>query len=133
LIFFVISSSPADHKLCHNPFQHPQINIRNEEFFFWDITPCSPLKITRRFGGNMSPPSSAYYLLHANFLFLSTLKMRGTCSSETSRGLEWTTRRYIPQDRTVRSHRCEELKSKIFIIIMAFLKIGVTDGILEMC
>jgi hypothetical protein len=25
---------------------------------FWDMTPCTPLKVNRRFGGDMTPPSS---------------------------------------------------------------------------
>jgi hypothetical protein len=33
-----------------------------ESFVFWDITPCSPLKVNRRFGGKQM------YLLHAGFL-----------------------------------------------------------------
>jgi hypothetical protein len=48
------------------------------------------LKVNRRFG------SSSCYLLHANFvlgLFLG--------SSETSVDVQQTTRRYIPEDRTL--------------------------------
>jgi hypothetical protein len=41
----------------------------------------------------------------------STLNMEATCSSETSVDFQWTTRHYIPQDRTFHSHRCENLKS----------------------
>jgi hypothetical protein len=37
--------------------------------------------------------------------------MEATCSSETSVGFERTTRRCIPDDRTPRNHRCENLKS----------------------
>jgi hypothetical protein len=35
---------------------------------FWDVTPFSPLKLIRYFGGTISPPSSACCLLHAGFL-----------------------------------------------------------------
>jgi hypothetical protein len=36
---------------------------------FWDITPCNPLKVNRRFGGTCRLlPGSACYLLHAGFL-----------------------------------------------------------------
>jgi hypothetical protein len=38
----------------------------------------------------------AYYM--SNSL---TLKMEAKCSSETSVGFQWTTRRYIPEDRTL--------------------------------
>jgi hypothetical protein len=43
-------------------------------------------------------------------VYSSTLKMEATCSSETSVDLQWTTRRYIPEDRTLYNHRCESLK-----------------------
>jgi hypothetical protein len=37
--------------------------------------------------------------------------MEAICSSETSVDSQRTTLRYIPEDRTVRNHRCENLKS----------------------
>jgi hypothetical protein len=59
---------------------------------FCDITPCSPLKVNRRFGGT--------YLLHLRgfllFVFL-TLKMEAICSPETSVDFQRTARRYIPE------------------------------------
>jgi hypothetical protein len=33
---------------------------------FWNIAPCSPLKVNRHFGGTCRP---ACYLLHVGFLF----------------------------------------------------------------
>jgi hypothetical protein len=58
---------------------------------FWDITPCSPLKVNRRFGGT--------YRLH--------LQGRRKAEQETSVKAEatsvdfqWTTRRYIPEEST---------------------------------
>jgi hypothetical protein len=51
----------------------------------WDITPCSPLKVNRRFGG--------------------------TCSSEMSVDTQRTTRQYNPEDRTLHNHLGENLKS----------------------
>jgi hypothetical protein len=56
---------------------------------FWDITPCSPLSINRRFGGT-------YRRLLAK-LISSTLKMEAICSSETSVDTQQTTRRCIPE------------------------------------
>jgi hypothetical protein len=44
-----------------------------------------------------------------------------TCSSETSVQFQLTTRRYIPGDRTLRDHRCENLKSYILFISVFFL------------
>jgi hypothetical protein len=37
--------------------------------------------------------------------------MEAICPSETSVGTQRTTRRYIPQDGTLHSHRCENLNS----------------------
>jgi hypothetical protein len=39
------------------------------------------------------------------------LKMKATCFSENSVGFQRTTPRYIPEDRTLHNHRCENLKS----------------------
>jgi hypothetical protein len=49
----------------------------------------------------MSPPSSM------SIATCSILKMEVTFSSETSVDFQWTTRRYIPEDRSVHNHRCE--------------------------
>jgi hypothetical protein len=39
--------------------------------------------------------------------------MEVTYSSETSVDFQRTTRRYIPEDRTLQTHRCENLKTYI--------------------
>jgi hypothetical protein len=36
--------------------------------------------------------------------------MEATCSSETSVDFEWTTRHYIPEDRTAHKHCCKNFK-----------------------
>jgi hypothetical protein len=67
---------------------------------FWDITPCSPLSVNRRFGGT-------YHLLACWFLaelIPSTLKMKAIFSSETSVYTQHTTRRYIPEADTLKSN-----------------------------
>jgi hypothetical protein len=51
----------------------------------WDITPCSPLKVNRRF------------LLG----IFSTLKMEAMCSSEMSVDFQQATRRHAPEDSTL--------------------------------
>jgi hypothetical protein len=43
--------------------------------------------------------------------------METTHSSETSVDLQRTTRRHIPEDRTVHNHRCENLKSDIEFVL----------------
>jgi hypothetical protein len=37
--------------------------------------------------------------------------MEAICSSETLVAIQQTTRRHIPEDDTIRNHRCENLKS----------------------
>jgi hypothetical protein len=92
-----------------------------------DITPCSPLKVNRRFGGTyrlhlqgrkLSQPRNQLCLPHDFTLFScsfysSALKMEAMCSSETSVGFQQTTRRYIPEDNILHNHRCENLKSYV--------------------
>jgi hypothetical protein len=91
-----------------------------KSIIFWDMTPCSPLSVNRRFRGtyrlhlqgrrnkfSKKPASkqNACHLLslwfHAEFISLS-LKMKAICSSETSGDTQWTTRRHIPEDDTLR-------------------------------
>jgi hypothetical protein len=86
---------------------------------FWDITPCGPLIVNRRFGGThrlhlqfSKKPAChllAWWIL-AELIFL-TLKMETRCSPETSVDTQRTTQRYIPEDGTLHNHRCENLKS----------------------
>jgi hypothetical protein len=93
---------------------------------FWEITPCSPLRVNRRFGGT-SPPSlgsknskqskmallclsPAFTLVSCSANF-STLEMETICSSETSVHFQRTTRHYIREDGILHNHRCENFKS----------------------
>jgi hypothetical protein len=49
---------------------------------FWDIRPCSPLKVNRRFGGTCRQATSSglYALMLVSFLACSsTLKIEVTC------------------------------------------------------
>jgi hypothetical protein len=84
---------------------------------FWDIMPCSPLKVNRRFGGNCRlhlecrrisqgrKQRSAYdqvFIQVSCLAYLSTLKMEAVYSSETFFDIQQTTRRYIPEDRTLK-------------------------------
>jgi hypothetical protein len=63
---------------------------------FWDITPCSPLKV----GFHLQGRHILSHFLLAR-LILSTLNMEAICSSETSVDSQRTTRRYIPEDDTL--------------------------------
>jgi hypothetical protein len=100
---------------------------------FRDITPCIPLKICRRFGGTrslqlrgrrMRALLTACFMLVSCFACSSILKMETTRSSETPIDFQWTIRRYIPENRTLYNHRCENLKSyKAYYCLVLNLKI----------
>jgi hypothetical protein len=80
-----------------------------------------PASYYRRLGTEAR--SSPCCLFHAGFLrgFL-ILKMEVTFSSETSDDFQRTTRRYIPEYRTLHNHRCESLKSYITFRIVYYWK-----------
>jgi hypothetical protein len=82
---------------------------------FWDVAPCRSC-VNRRFGGTyrlhlqgrkcrLQPPAHAGSS-HSDF---STLKMEAIRSSETSVHTRYT-RRNIPEDGILHSHRRENLK-----------------------
>jgi hypothetical protein len=96
---------------------------RYEEFFFWDITSCSPLEVNRRFDGifrlqlqgvrisqarnehetGISDDGvvlTACFMLVSCSAYYSTLKMEATRFSVTSVDFQRTTLRYIAEDRT---------------------------------
>jgi hypothetical protein len=91
---------------------------------FGDITPCSPLSVSRRLGGTYRlhlqgrmPLASRWFL--AQIIF-STVKMEAICSSEMSVDTQRTTRRYIPEIGTLHNHRCADLKSYKHINVSLF-------------
>jgi hypothetical protein len=49
-----------------------------------------------------------------------TLKLEATCSHETAVDFQQTTRRYIPEDKTVHNHRCENLIPYLFNNVAQF-------------
>jgi hypothetical protein len=44
------------------------------------------------------------------------VKLEAVCSSETSVDFQRTTRRYIPEDRTLHEHRCENRRSYTYAL-----------------
>jgi hypothetical protein len=70
---------------------------------FWDITPFSPLKIIRRFGGTHllghQVPLATFFMLIYCLAYYLAPKMEAACSSETSVNFRQTTRRYVPENR----------------------------------
>jgi hypothetical protein len=86
----------------------------------WDITPCSLLKVNRRFGGKRRLHLQGRRISQARnqresswqselsrwfcLFYYSTVKMEATCSSKTSVDSQRNTRRCIPEDRTLHNH-----------------------------
>jgi hypothetical protein len=91
---------------------------------FWDAMPCSPLKDNRCFErtcrlhiqGRRSLHSTCFTLVSC-FAFSSNLMIEAKFSSEASVDFQRTIRRYMPEDRTLRNNRCENLKCYIFFIL----------------
>jgi hypothetical protein len=85
----------------------------------WDLTPCNPLKVHRRFGGTYRLHLQGWKITRArnhcenmwqaeNFFdagffpsLFSTLKIEAIYSSETSVDFQRTTWRYISEDSTL--------------------------------
>jgi hypothetical protein len=113
---FVTPPSP-----CHaKRFVNVALSKANyiESTIFWDITPCSPLNVSRRFGGTHRlqaelclPPA---FTLVSYSAYPSTLKMEAICSSETSADTQRSTWRYTPE---YDNHRCENLKSNLHRLV----------------
>jgi hypothetical protein len=70
-----------------------------KSYIFWDITPCSPWKVNRRFGAE----PSAFQLLSRWFLgrLFFNPEDGGDMFLKTLADLQGTTRGYIPENRTI--------------------------------
>jgi hypothetical protein len=90
-----------------------------------DVTPRSLLKINQSFGGacrlHLRGLLATCFMLVSCLAYSSTLKMEARCFSETSVDFQRTTRRYIPEDRTLHNHRCENLRAYNEIPVSMFL------------
>jgi hypothetical protein len=101
-------------------WKHKQ-NENMKSTIFWDITMCSPLKASQRFGGTYRhhlqgwicwarhglPP--AFTLVSCSVD--STLKTKVMYSSKTLANFHRTTWCYIPENSNLHNHHCENLKS----------------------
>jgi hypothetical protein len=99
---------------------HYKATIFMNSTVLWDIMPCSPLSVNRRFGGTYrlhlqgrkNNLSNKPTWKHERSLpvycsdYFSTLKMEAIYSSETSVDSQRATRRYIPEDRTLHNSPC---------------------------
>jgi hypothetical protein len=68
--------------------------VITRRFIFWNITPCSSLKISLGL-------LATCFMLVSFSAYSSTLKMEATCSSETPADFQLTTWHYISEDRTL--------------------------------
>jgi hypothetical protein len=105
----------------------------NKSYIFWDITPCSPVKVNRLFRGPVASifrveasdkqenstkqaPSralfAAWFMLVSCFAYSSTLKVEVICSYEIPVDFHRATWRYISEKGNFHSHRYENLKFK---------------------
>jgi hypothetical protein len=75
------------------------------------ITPCSPLKVNRRFGETSPRSSLPPAFTQVSSSVYSTLKVQAICSSEMSANFKLAIRRCIPEDSTPHNCRCENLIS----------------------
>jgi hypothetical protein len=77
-----------------------------KDTIFWDITPRSPLKVNRSFGGTFRLRALLVtcFILRSCSAYSSTLNIEATCSSETSVYFQRTIPRYIPEDITLLFH-----------------------------
>jgi hypothetical protein len=84
-----------------------------KSFVFWDIMSHSPLKVNPCFGGKCHLHYQGRRISKARnqceSRWQAELKVEATCSPETSVDFQWTTWCYIPEDRTLRNHRCENV------------------------
>jgi hypothetical protein len=83
-----------------------KVFIHLKRSVFWDITQYSPLKVKRRFGGT--------YRLH---LHGRSISHEGN-QCENRWQAERTTCHYTSEDRTLHNHRCDNLKSCLFMFIV---------------
>jgi hypothetical protein len=77
--------------------------VQQNNSLFWDITPCSPLKVNRRFGGACRLNRQGQNIRQARNQLEVDSKQRSTL-------------RYIPEDRNLHNHRRKNRKFYISIV-----------------
>jgi hypothetical protein len=105
-----------------------QILFSNSFSLWWDVTPCSLLKVNRRFGGKcrlhlqgriqehyvsfeVLTAMSTKSMLFVGSAYYSTLKTEAVPSSEMWVNFYRTTQRHISENNILNSHHLENLKS----------------------
>jgi hypothetical protein len=79
---------------------------------FWYITLGSALEFNQHFRECFAPhlKGQASFMLVSSLAYSSILKMEASCPSKTSLDFQQTIWRYVPEDRTLHNHQCENLK-----------------------
>jgi hypothetical protein len=83
--------------------------------------------------GGSSAELATCFALVSWLTYFSTLRMEATCSSETSVDFQRTTRRYIPEDRTLHNHLYENLKSYLLNIFNSIIFLERGTAFLRTC
>jgi hypothetical protein len=78
--------------------------LRMPNSILWDKTLCNPLKVNRHFGG------TCHFHLH-----FRRIRQERHVQQEISVDFQRTTRSYIPENKTLHTHRCENLKYYIYV------------------
>jgi hypothetical protein len=100
----------------------PACNIlmSSRSTIFWDITPCSPLKANRRFGGTYS------LHLQARMSRARFQRKNSTCLHLTRLIRPWRWRRYAPPERRLNSNGLHGVISqRIVLFITTAVKVSV--------
>jgi hypothetical protein len=99
-----------------------------EEFCHLGCNAVQPGEIQPTFWTNMLPPSlgsksagRVYFMLVCCLAYSSTLNIEAVCSSQSLVGFHQTTWHFTPEDRTLHSHCCENLKSNIFFFALVVI------------
>jgi hypothetical protein len=118
--------------LCHLRFKVPTA-VLMKRAIFWDITPCSPFKVNRRFGGTCR--------LHLQVLRISQARnyREATCLIHTSRWFltrlilwPWRWRRNVPQKPHLPFNELHDVlyqKTELFSFIY-FIRVSLTCDLL---
>jgi hypothetical protein len=86
---------------------------KKKSSIFWDVVPYSRVKVNQRFRRTFHLHFQGRKISQRRNQYEAGTKqrMKAKYSSETSVDFQGNTMRYIPEDRTLYNHRCENLKS----------------------
>jgi hypothetical protein len=87
-----------------------KVRCRLKSTIFWDITPCSLLKVNPCFRGTCR--------LHLQGRKIKRARNQRESRSQAELCFQWITRRYIPEDSTLHNHHCENLTSYISCLLL---------------